>query len=414
MPRPWNDPKNGVSVPPEERSEVAIVGGGPAGAALAIRLAEGGIDVALFERWPAPRWRAAGVYSSPLTRGRLADLGLSGAQTDALIRPIKAMEITSVRGPACRLEYDPPAGGLDRVRLERRLLDRAAAAGARIHEGATVRGLTPDRSGTALAVSMARGPQRWVAGLVVGADGPRSMVARAHGVDRPARRLRHAGLTVHRADPDAAAPGIPMTARMVIGEGWYCGIAPVPGGRVNIGLVMSERRLRSSLRTSGTARQVVRDATRALPPPHAAWQDVPETDETVVALPLAQRVSRRAGPGFLLVGDAAGFVDPLSGEGLHRALVSAELAAGAISAWRRGESGALARYDQRMRARFAPKDLLSWLLQLFLARPGALDYALTRLARREELRRTFAGVMADLQPPRRALEPRFLLGLLAP
>ncbi len=133
-----------------------------------------------------------------------------------------------------------------------------------------------------------------------------------------------------------------------------------------------------------------------------------------MALPLAQRVAQRAGPGFLLVGDAAGFVDPLSGEGLHRALVSAELAAGAISAWRRGEAGALERYDQRMRARFAAKDLLSWLLQLFLARPGALDYALTRLARREELRRTFAGVMADLQPPRRALEPRFLLGLLAP
>ncbi len=60
MPRPWNDPKNGVPVPPEERSEVAIVGGGPAGAALAIRLAEGGIDVALFERWPAPRAVAAG------------------------------------------------------------------------------------------------------------------------------------------------------------------------------------------------------------------------------------------------------------------------------------------------------------------------------------------------------------------
>lgn len=401
-------------MPPEERAEVAIVGGGPAGAALAIRLAEGGADVALFERWPTPRWRAAGVYSSPLTRGRLADLGLSRVQLDALIRPIKAMEVVSTRGPACRLEYDPPAGGVHRVRLERTLLDRAAAAGARIHEGATVRDLTPGRNGTALTVSMTRGPQRWAARLVVGADGPTSMVARAHGVDRPARRLRHAGLTVHHEDPDAAAPGTPMTARMVIGDGWYCGVAPVPDGRVNIGLVMTEQRFRRSLRHSGSAAAVVRDATLALPPPRAAWQDAPETDETVVALPLAQRVSRRAGPGFLLVGDAAGFVDPLSGEGLHRSLVSAEMAACAIAAWRRGEPGALQRYDQRMRARFAAKDLLSWLLQLFLARPGALDYALTRLTRRDELRRTFASVMADLQPPRRALEPRFLLSLLAP
>ncbi len=372
------------------------------------------MEVALFERWPAPRWRAAGVYSSPLTRDRLAELGLSTGQLDALIRPIEAMEVVSTRGTVCRLAYDPPAASLDRVRLERALLDRAVAAGARIHEGATVSGLATRRHGTDLTVSGSDGPQRWAARLVVGADGPGSMVARAHGVDRPVRRLRHAGLTVHRDDPEAAAPGTPMTARMTIGEGWYCGVAPVPGGRVNIGLVMSERRLRSSLRTSGSALAVVRDTVSALPPPRAAWQDAPETDEMAVALPLAQRISRRAGPGFLLVGDAAGFIDPLSGEGLHRSLVSAELAADAITAWRRGDAAALERYEQRMRARFAAKDVLSWLLQLFLARPGALDYALSRLALRDEARRTFADVMADLRPPRRALEPRFLLGLLAP
>ncbi len=403
------------------------MGGGPAGAALAIRLAERGMEVAVFERWPAPRWRAAGVYSSPLTRGRLAELGLTAAQLGALIRPIEAMEVVSTRGPACRLEHDPPAAALDRVRLERALLDRATAGGARVHEGATMSGLTAGpsdiaprtlgasvRSRSELTVSGNHGPQRWTARLVVGADGPGSMVARAFGVDRPTRRLRHAGLTVHREDPDAAAPGTPMTARMIIGAGWYCGIAPVPGGRVNIGLVMSERRLRSSLRETGSAAAVVRDAVSALPQPRVAWQDAPETDETVVALPLAQRVARRAGPGFLLVGDAAGFIDPLSGEGLHRSLVSAELAADAITAWRGGDANALERYDARMSARFAAKDLLSWLLQLFLARPGALDYALSRLARRGDLRRTFADVMADLQPPRRALEPRFLLKLLAP
>lgn len=156
-------------MPPEERVEVAIVGGGPAGAALAIRLGERGMDVALFERWPAPRWRAAGVYSSPLTRARLAQLGLSVGQLDALIRPIEAMDVVSTRGPACRLAYDPPAGGLDRVRSERALLDRAAAAGARIHEGAPVRDLTPGSKWTALAVSGAAGPERWAARLVVGA-----------------------------------------------------------------------------------------------------------------------------------------------------------------------------------------------------------------------------------------------------
>jgi flavin-dependent dehydrogenase len=205
-----------------------------------------------------------------------------------------------------------------------------------------------------------------------------------------------------------------MSARMTIGAGWYCGVAPVPGGRVNIGIVMSDRDLSQRLRhTSGPA-EVIRSVTDALPGPAAAWKEAPETDIATVALPLAHRVASRAGAGFLLVGDAAGFVDPLSGEGLHRSLVSAELAASALLAERRGDPGALERYDRRMRARFAPRDVVSWLLQLFLARPGMLEYALRRLARRDALRRTFGDALADLEPASRILAPRFLLSMLRP
>jgi flavin-dependent dehydrogenase len=146
----------------------------------------------------------------------------------------------------------------------------------------------------------------------------------------------------------------------------------------------------------------------------ARYRDGARTDDVRMSLPLAQRVIRRQGPGFMLVGDAAGFIDPLSGEGLHRALVSAELGAEAIRDSFAGRCGTLARYDARMTSRFLAKDLLSWLLQLFLARPEALDYALRRLARRPALRATFAGFLADLEPPRRAVDPRFIVRVLAP
>jgi flavin-dependent dehydrogenase len=404
--------------------EVAIVGGGPAGAAVATRLASAGLETVLFERWPAPRWRASGVYSSPATRGRLRALGLPEAVLDALIRPIDAMEVTGPSGTVCRLAYGPPdhACGLDRVRLERALLDHAAASGARVLEGAVVRELRPRTrtvgraAGTELDVSTAAGRERWHARLVVGADGPGSVVARAHGVDRPVRRFRRAGLTLHRADPTAAPPGVPMTARMIIGRGWYCGAAPVPGRRVNIGIVMSERALRERLRRDAGRgpRHVIRAVTDALPGDRAPWRDADDTDAATVALPLAHRVSRRSGRGFVLVGDAAGFVDPLSGEGLHRALASAELAASAIVADGRGDTGALERYDRRMRARFAPRDLVSWVLQLLLARPALLDHALRRLAVRDDLRTTFGRALADLDPVARILAPRFLFELARP
>jgi flavin-dependent dehydrogenase len=113
------------------------------------------------------------------------------------------------------------------------------------------------------------------------------------------------------------------------------------------------------------------------------------------------------------VGDAAGFLDPFSGEGIHRALVSARLAAAALTG-RSGRPKDLSAYDRAMRQRFAAKDLVSLIVQVFLAQPALFDYAARRLANRPASRETLGLVMADLVSARRALDPRFLAALLAP
>ena len=138
------------------------------------------------------------------------------------------------------------------------------------------------------------------------------------------------------------------------------------------------------------------------------------TDEFRIAGVLNHGVRSVAGESWLLVGDATGFIDPLTGEGLHRAFVSSELAAEAIERSLRGDRNALRDYDRRLRARFRSKDMVSWVLQGFLAQPRAFDYALSRLARRHGLRRTLTLVLTDQVPANRALDPRFLAKLLAP
>lgn len=396
-------------------AEVAIAGGGTAGAALAIQLATAGRDVVLFERRPVPRWRAAGVYTSPRTRGWLESLGLDAGTLDAVLQPIRAIDVGTADRDACRLEHDAPyASGVDRVALDRALLDRARAAGARVHEGSTVRTVCVEDRTPSLDVEDPDGSRSaWRARTVVGADGPRSIVARAAGVDRGLPWFRRAGLTVHRADPDALAPGDPAIATMTLGDGWYCGIAPVPAGRVNIGVVVPADTLRRELVASRPTALVQR-IVRELPgPPDRSWRDGPDTDELAIALPLAHRPRRLAGPGWMLVGDAAGFIDPLSGEGIQRALVSAALAADVLAS---GGAGATAteRYHRRMRARYQAKDLLSWLLQVFFTRPELVRYALARLERRPDLARTFNAVLTDRARATRALDPRFLARVLAP
>ena len=122
----------------------------------------------------------------------------------------------------------------------------------------------------------------------------------------------------------------------------------------------------------------------------------------------------RAGHGWLLVGDAAGFLDPFTGEGLHRAIVSARHAARAVDRSLAGDASALRGYDRAMTARFRSKDAVSLLVQGFLAQPRLFDYAARRLAARGRVRETMSLVMGDLVPASRALDPRYVAALLRP
>ena len=90
---------------PVERVGVAIVGGGPAGAALALQLARAGIETTVFERRKTMSWHASGVFSSPLTRRRLSYLGFSDTEIAQLQRPIRALNLETTSGAKCRVEY---------------------------------------------------------------------------------------------------------------------------------------------------------------------------------------------------------------------------------------------------------------------------------------------------------------------
>ncbi len=306
-----------------ETAGVVIVGGGPAGAVLAARLASAGVEVVVLERSPSWRWRAGGVFASPAAVVALRGAGLAGAVLATVARPIPAMRVETASGTTFRLTYGADAGGepavgFDRSRLDPALLDLAVAAGADVRRGWTATASDPG-AGRLVArrpdggVSVIRSP------VIVGADGLRSVVARDAGVARPARLDPRVGLTYHLPDP---GPEASRDARMRVLRDGYVGIAPVAGGRVNIGIVLG-RSWRPALARDGA--QAVADAIvaaiPAAPDDPATWRTSAPTDSIAGAWPLGHRVTRRAGAGWLLVGDAAGFLDPFTGEGIHRALV---------------------------------------------------------------------------------------------
>jgi menaquinone-9 beta-reductase len=395
-----------------EERDVLVVGGGPAGAATAVGLARRGRDVLVVERAPSWRWRACGVFTSPATADALGRLGLAADDLDRVARRIPAMRVETPAGTRFRLTYGDDGSlarapvGLDRSVLDPLLLDLARTAGAEVREGVAVRNV---ERGVATMVDGTEIRAR----VVVGADGLRSVVARDAGVDRRPPLGDRPALTFHVEDP---APHESRDARMVVFDGGYVGLAPVPGGRVNVGIVLASRAWRDRLRTDGAA-AVARAVTAAVPAVDddpVPWGEPRICDALEGASPVGTRVTARAGDGWLLVGDAAGFIDPFTGEGLHRSLRSAELAVPAIERHLAGENGALAAYDRSLARLTRSKDLVSLLVQAFLEVPALFEYAARRLAARDALRETMGLVIGDLVPATTALDPRYLVGLLRP
>jgi flavin-dependent dehydrogenase len=233
----------------------------------------------------------------------------------------------------------------------------------------------------------------------VGADGVRSTVARLAGVERKVRFPRRLGLVAHYAG--AAAPT--DHGEMHVGPDGYIGLAPMPGGELNVGMALA-------LDGAGGSRARFEAAIAAIPAVAERLRAARRVSPIRGAAPVGHRVSRVAGPGWLLVGDAAGFVDPFTGEGIHRALRSARAAADAILA---GGDVASAYARERRRA-FAAKTALTWLVQGVLAAPPVLRHAVARLHDRPAAALLLGSALGDLRPATDALAPRALFEVLAP
>src|SRR5688500_1040785 len=191
---------------------------------------------------------------------------------------------------------------------------------------------------------------------------------------------------------------------MHVGRGYYVGLAPMPGGELNVGMAlpMGAR--------GGSAASRFEETIAGIPAVARRLAGSQRLTPIRGAAPIGHRVARAAGAGWLLVGDAAGFVDPFTGEGIHRALRSARAAADAIL----GGGDVAAVYRRERRRAFAAKEALSWLVQGVLASPGMMTRAVERLEARPSVARRLGSALGDCRPATDALSPRALLDVLAP
>lgn len=396
------------------RYDVIVVGAGPAGSAIAILLAEHGHAVLVLDKAAFPRPKVCGEYLSPEASRILDRLGVLKAVDAAGAVPLRGMRITAPDGTV--LEGTYPAAGpyrgyrdhalaVRRLVFDRILLERVKALPVDVRERHRVEDLLIE--GDQVVGVRVAGPDGRAlearSALVVGADGRQSVVAQRLGLMRP-DPLRRLALVVHAEQVE----GLADRGEIYVDPPDYAILNPVAPGVVNVSLVVPlEHATPFSGRLDKFFLARLKQLVHVQPRLHGM-----RTLGPVAALgPLAYRVSPPRMGGVFLVGDAAGFYDPFTGEGIYAALRSAELAAnvarGAL-AHRDFSVAALAPIWRARQQTFRGKERLARLLQVVVRRRRLANVIAHQLARRPDLLNAMLGVIGDYVPPSALLSLRML------
>jgi len=304
--------------------DVAIAGAGPAGALAATILARAGLKVRLFERARFPRHKLCGDTLNP---GALAVLRRHGEVLSLIERsdPIGGMLLTGPGGVRVRGEYGGGMAGrsITRSALDCWLLDRAIAAGASVEEQVAIRDVSmrDGRVGGVVATGRERRPLTHPARIVIAADGRRSAIAIGRGLSKQPARPRRWAIGGYFT----GVSGMSAFGEMHVRQGYYIGVAPVPGGLSNVCLVATQ-----AGHPLAQPAEMLLSHLRADSELAARFAGATAVSAPVMLGPLAVDATAAGKPGLLLAGDAAGFIDPMTGDGLRFALMGAELAAAVV------------------------------------------------------------------------------------
>lgn len=354
--------------------DVLIVGAGPAGAVAATVLARAGAKVRLLDRSRFPRAKLCGDTLNPGALADLRRLNLDQAAEQRGLR-LEGMRVTGEDGASVDAAYPAQLFGraLSRVDLDAALVDQAVAAGAELSDGVCVRRARVAADRTVCGVEIGAGRSRCIlpARVVIAADGRHSTLAFSLGLASHPLRPRRWAIGGYME----GVAGLTGFGEMHIRRGRYIGIAPLPGAIANVCVVKPQALVARALGNPAAVLLAEVHEDRWL---RDRFEQARLVTRPVVIGPLAVNLLDvdRLPDGLLLAGDAAGFVDPMTGDGLRFAIRGGELSAhAALRALEHGWDGAQQRLADQRRREFGGKWRFNRSLRALVSSPASVRVA---------------------------------------
>lgn len=399
-----------------DKADVIIIGGGPAGSAAAIGLHRLGFNVVLLDQAKFPRDKVCGEFISPAADPILDRLGILGRIEALNPKRLKGVAISSYEGEELAIEYPlqpemterPTSLSVPRYELDALFIEEVKRMGVEVREQhkvteflmeddcvVGVRGW--DENKTSFSIQ---------ALLVIDAGGRNSLSLKKFNLKKePVGKVKIA-LAAHWQGAQIADD----YCYMHVSDPGYTGISSVGDGRANVVLVVHrhsmdgvkpEKFYMDTVMNNQLRRKILKDA---------------ECIESVRSVEsLAFSVKPVPCGGLLLVGDAMGFIDPFTGEGIYLSLRSSEIAVEvAAKALKNSDlsRAALKVYELKRKQEFEKKFLLSRILQKLIYNQFFCDRVVRTLKSDRDLAETLVGVIGDLTPAETVVSFKFLSKLV--
>ncbi|MBT6718309.1 MAG: NAD(P)/FAD-dependent oxidoreductase [Nitrospina sp.] len=399
-----------------DKFDVIVIGGGPAGCAAAIGLNKLGYRVVLCDQAKFPRDKVCGEFISPAADPLLSRLGVLDRVESLSPKRLKGVAISSYEGEELVIDYPrlpemaaPPTSlSVPRYELDSILIEQVKRVGVEVREQSKITEFLFDEGNVVGVRGWDENKTSFVlhAPLVIDAGGRNSLSLRKFGLKKESKGKEKIALAAHWQGAKIADD----YCYMHVSHPGYTGISSVGENRSNVVLVVNRNVMNGEKPDPFYRDTIMKNRLR---------QKILQNAECIESVRAVESLGFSVKPvpcgGLLLVGDAMGFIDPFTGEGIYLSLRSSEIAVEvAAQALKKSDLSlaALKAYEVKRKVEFDKKFLLSRILQKLIYNPFLCDRVVSSLRGNNDLAETLVGVIGDLTPAETVVSFKFLLQLM--